>query len=187
MLCYDSYPTVSSWVLLSFASTYLYEAGFSIFVNIKTKARLQSYSSSSRSPLVCIHQRIDYKISSLVFKSLLVKHSHTCLSPLPLIFLVGAGSDQQPDAPSLNICRTCDAARSIDPQIWNRLPLRLPTLIQPDFHSKSSSWEKATHYIKWFWSSVWALIELWIVIANEIGTSFSLGTDFGCDNIYKKF
>ena len=81
-----------------------------------------------------------------------VMHHHTCLSFALHKFLLGAGSDQQPGLPRQIICPTCDTGWQVYrcwPQIWNRLPPRLSTLIHPDFtpSSKLSSSEKASLYI----------------------------------------
>ena len=85
-----------------------------------------------------------------------VMHRHICPSPALHSFLLGAGSDQQPGAPSSNHMNydTMDGRfiDVVDPQIWNKLPPRLPALIQPDFRiftpsSKPSSSEKASLYI----------------------------------------
>ena len=55
--------------------------------------------------LLCIRERIGYKISTLIFKSFLDQAPSylpfTCAN-ICYVFLVGAGSDQQPGAPSSN-------------------------------------------------------------------------------------
>ena len=101
-----------------------------------------------------ICQRIDYKISSLVFKSLLghaPSHlSFTRTAQIPA--RRGLRSATRGSLVKSSARRAILDGRSVDvvgPQIWNRLPPRLPTLIQSDFAppSKSFSSKKASLYI----------------------------------------
>ena len=93
-----------------------------------------------------IFQRIDYKISSLVFKSLL-GHAASYL-PFTRTAQIHARCGLRSNPSSNPVRRATLAYKSVavGPQIWNRLTPRLPTLIQPDFTppSKPSSSQKAS-------------------------------------------